>query len=92
LFFLICFDIVEDRKRNKVVKILKGFGYRVQKSVFECSRLREEQFVKMKHRIEDCIDHSEDTVRYYLICRECVRKMEYSGIGDPPSELNYQVV
>jgi len=92
LFFLVCFDIVDDRVRYRVVKILKEYGYRVQKSVFECSRLSEKQFLKMKLRVEDRIDHTADTVRYYRICRECVRNMEYSGVGDPPLELNYQIV
>jgi CRISPR-associated protein Cas2 len=92
LFFLVCFDIVDDRKRYRVVKILKEYGCRVQKSVFECSRISEEQFLKMKHRIEERIDHGADTVRYYFICRQCLGKMEYSGIGELPTMLKYKVV
>ncbi len=92
MFFLVCFDIVDDRKRYRVVKILKEHGFRVQKSVFECSRISEEQFLKMKHRIEERIDHGDDTVRYYFICRHCLSKMEYSGTGEFPVILNYKVV
>ena len=36
MFCLVCFDIVEDRSRTRVVKVLKSHGQRVQKSVFEC--------------------------------------------------------
>jgi len=64
----------------------------VQKSVFDCSRLNEKQFLKMKQRIEEHIDHSEDTVRYYFICRQCLSKMEFSGTGEPPITLDYKVV
>ncbi len=92
MFFLVCFDIVDDRTRYRVVKILKEYDYRVQKSVFECSRVSEEQFLKMKHRIEERIDHGDDTVRYYSICRRCLTKMEFSGTGEPPTILDYQVV
>ena len=92
MFFLVCFDIVDDRKRYRVVKILKEYGCRVQKSVFECSQISEEQFLKMKHLIEERIDHGDDTVRYYFICRQCLSKMEFSGTGEAPSTLDYKVV
>ena len=39
MFYLVCFDIVEDPARAKVVKVLKEYGERVQKSVFECPNL-----------------------------------------------------
>jgi CRISPR-associated endonuclease Cas2 len=36
MFYLVCYDVVLDRRRNKVAHILEGYGLRVQKSVFEC--------------------------------------------------------
>jgi CRISPR-associated protein Cas2 len=92
LFCLICFDIVDDRARTRAAKVLKEYGVRVQKSVFECGRLSEEKFLKLKERLEDLIDSSEDTVRYYFVCRGCLDKMEYSGIGVAPDTKNYRVV
>ena len=92
MFYLVCFDIVNDRTRYRIVKILKEYGHRVQKSVFECARLSEKQFLSMKHRIEEHIDHGEDTVHYYFICRQCLAKMEYSGIGESPVIADYKVV
>jgi len=88
---LVCFDIVENRVRYRVVKILKAYGVRVQKSVFECNRVSEEQFLKMKQRLEDCIDNTQDSVRYYLLCRKCLPKVEYSGIGEPPQIAPYHI-
>jgi CRISPR-associated protein Cas2 len=92
LFTLVCFDIVEDPVRARVVKVLKGYGQRVQKSVFECARLREGQFVKMKTRIEELVDQSQDSVRYYRVCQACLGKMEYTGIGETPDTREYRVV
>jgi len=91
MFYFVCFDIVDDRTRYRAVKVLKSYGQRVQKSVFECSSLTEEQFLKMKQRLEDCIDSAEDTVRYYFLCRQCLPKVEYSGIGEPPDLTPYRV-
>lgn len=34
--YLVTYDIENDRVRGRVAAILEGFGWRVQKSVFEC--------------------------------------------------------
>ena len=43
MFYLVCYDIVSDTRRNKVSKLLESYGLRVQKSVFECV-LDEQQY------------------------------------------------
>jgi len=91
MFCLVCFDIVDDRIRYWAVKIIKAYGTRVQKSVFECASITEEQFLKLKHKLEDCIDNSEDSVRFYFLCKQCLSKMEYSGIGEAPQVVSYRV-
>ena len=48
--YAVVYDIGCDRERRRVDKILKGFGFRVQKSVFECRmtrRIREELLTKL---------------------------------------------
>ncbi len=92
MFYLVCFDIVDDRVRQRVVKCLKSFGQRVQKSVFECGDLNEERFLKMKTRIEDIINSDEDTVRYYPLCKGCLKNVEFSGIGELPDHGKYRIV
>ncbi|MBN2124544.1 MAG: CRISPR-associated endonuclease Cas2 [Deltaproteobacteria bacterium] len=92
MFCLVCFDIVADPARAKVVKVLKEYGGRVQKSVFECPDLSEGRFLKMKSRIEDLIDAGEDSVRYYVLCRSCLEKVEFTGIGRSPEKEVYRVV
>lgn len=34
--YLVVYDISEDKERDRVASLLEGFGFRVQKSVFEC--------------------------------------------------------
>jgi CRISPR-associated protein Cas2 len=34
--YAVVYDITSDRERRRVDKLLKGFGFRIQKSVFEC--------------------------------------------------------
>lgn len=50
--FAIIYDISCNRERRRVDKTLKGFGFRVQKSVFECRmnrRGKEELVRKLKN-------------------------------------------
>lgn len=91
MFYLICFDITDDAVRNRVVKVLKGRGYRVQKSVFESPDLTEKQFLKLKDRLEGLIDMTTDSVRYYRQCRGCLKDFEFSGTGAPPELERYKV-
>jgi len=89
VFYLVCFDIVEDRARRRVAKVLEGHGVRVQKSVFECGRMSEERFLKMKTALEEIIDALDDSVRYYSLCRGCLKRVEFSGNGRPPWETGH---
>lgn len=92
MFYLVCFDIVEDLPRARVARVLKEYGERVQKSVFECPNLNENRFLRMKTRVEDLIDTTQDSVRYYILCRSCLSKMEFTGIGKFPEREAYRVV
>ena len=35
--YAVVYDISSNKERTKVDKLLKGFGFRIQKSVFECT-------------------------------------------------------
>lgn len=91
MFYLVCFDISDDRVRTRVAKALKGFGHRVQKSVFECPDLTEKQLLKLKDRLEGLIDETTDSVRYYRQCQGCLPQCEMSGIGERPKVERFKV-
>lgn len=38
--YAIVYDLTDDRERARVDRIIKGYGFRVQKSVFECRLTR----------------------------------------------------
>lgn len=60
---------------------MRDYGERVLKSVFEC-HLRDADFQRMKERIEQTIDHTTDSVRFYFLCEKCIGSVEVSGLGD----------
>lgn len=41
--YAVVYDITCDRERTRVDHVLKGFGFRIQKSVFECRLKRREK-------------------------------------------------
>jgi len=92
MFYLVCFDITDDKARYRAVKVLKGFGYRVQKSVFECPDLTEKKFLKLKDRLEGLIDETTDSVRYYRQCRGCLGDFEASGVGEAPRMTEFGAI
>jgi CRISPR-associated protein Cas2 len=63
-FYLVCYDVVGDRRRSRVANLLKGYGLRVQKSVFECV-LSDEQCEMVQRKLEKCLKPEEDQVRFY---------------------------
>ncbi len=53
--------------------------------------MTEYKFMKMQSDLEEVIDHGEDTIRYYPLCRHCVGHVEFSGTGDLPNTKAYSV-
>jgi len=80
VFLVVSYDVVDDRRRLKVAKVLTNYGQRVQKSVFECD-LDERRYLKMKEEVDRLIHHEEDSVRFYSLCPRCRRAVEVSGWG-----------
>ena len=92
MVYLICFDVSDDRARYRVVKALKGYGRRVQKSVFECPNLSENRLLLLQKKMENLIDHGSDSVRYYRLCKTCVAEVEWTGAGEAPNVHKYAIV
>jgi CRISPR-associated protein Cas2 len=63
-FYLVCYDVVGDRRRNRVARALEGYGMRVQKSVFECV-LNAGQYEMVTKKLQKCLKPEEDQVRFY---------------------------
>ncbi|GAB4380759.1 MAG: CRISPR-associated endonuclease Cas2 [Calditrichia bacterium] len=77
--YLVCYDIVHNRRRNRVAKVLSGYGMRVQKSVFECF-LNEARLKTLRQRLKKEIKESEDQIRIYNLGAVIEADVEYLGI------------
>ncbi|MCF6246485.1 MAG: CRISPR-associated endonuclease Cas2 [Desulfobacula sp.] len=87
---IVAYDISDPKRLVKVAKIMKDYGLRVQKSIFEVS-LTPSVFNKMKNKIDYTIEASEDGVKYFPLCEKCAGTIEIVGQGiliDPDEEYH----
>ena len=78
LFVVVSYDIPDDRRRTRVMKMLKDYGAHVQYSVFECD-LKPKDLKRMRERLERLIDKRQDNVRFYRLCEDCLRHRQVVG-------------
>ncbi len=68
MFYLVCYDVVNNRRRDRVSRLLAGYGLRIQKSVFECV-LTPDQYELLQRRLQTqrYLNPDEDQIRFYPI-------------------------
>jgi len=81
---IVAYDIADPRRLQRVAKIVKDYGVRVQKSVFEVE-VSETVLAKMRKRVEKVIDFAQDEVKYFPLCGQCGGL--YVSLGAPVVEL-----
>ena len=77
-FIVVAYDISNDRRRVKLHNLLKDYGTPVQYNLFECI-LSDEQVHEMKKRVVKLIKKKVDNVRFYPLCKSCVKKIDAPG-------------
>ncbi len=86
LFYLIIYDLPDskaaNKRRNRLHKLLSGYGQWTQYSVFECF-LNGVQFAKLQVQIERLIKVNEDSVRVYVLDAGAVKKSLTYGSEQP---------
>jgi CRISPR-associated protein Cas2 len=88
-FYLIAYDISNNRRRTKIAKILESMGARVQGSVFEVY-LSEQELTLLKKKTKQQLDQKLDSLRFYPLCGQCRQKIIVLGNGEinqPPEVI-----
>lgn len=58
-----CYDIADDYRRSQVAKTMRGFGDRLQYSVFEC-QLNDLDLVRCRFALSGAINHKHDQILF----------------------------
>ncbi len=80
MYLVVCYDVVQNRRRGRLLRKMKEYLSHVQKSVFE-GELEDSRLESLRKMILDEIDPAEDTVRIYHLCARCVPVTEVLGTG-----------
>ncbi|MBU1615858.1 CRISPR-associated endonuclease Cas2 [bacterium] len=91
MFYLVSYDIPDDKRRQKIAKILLDFGDRVQYSVFEAI-LTGELLEKMVARLKEFVSEKEDSIRIYRLCAECKKEIDILGCGEVSEDKDVYIL
>ncbi len=73
---VVVYDIADDKRRAKIVKLLQPLGDRINYSVFECMLTRRQR-QELQAALQAIINPAEDQVALYNICVDCYAKTVY---------------
>jgi len=81
--YLVCYDVADDRRRARLLRLLRGYGEHIQFSVFRCV-LSPMRFAELRARIEPLVDHAEDQVLLVLLGKaESKKSWRATIVGRP---------
>lgn len=64
--FLVCYDISDDRERDRVARVLCRHGHRVQESVFELFRMDATRHRQLRDTLQAIVSDTR-SLRFYRI-------------------------
>ncbi len=75
-FYVVAYDIKNNRRRARVAKLLEKYGVRANYSVFECM-FTPGQLKQVKSKMIFWSNTKTDSVIFYPCCLNCYAKIEY---------------
>lgn len=90
--FIVCYDIAEPKRLQRMFKMMRGFGDPLQYSVFYCD-LSEQEKVMLVSKITEIIHHREDRIMIINIgplggrAEECVEFIGTSVTFESPAAV-----
>jgi len=89
--YVVCYDIADDRRRDRLAAVLLNFGPRVQESVF-MANLDGELAARMLAQVGRVIDENLDRVHIFELCGACSAKTKILGTGEVVRDRAFYVI
>lgn len=95
MLILVSYDVCTQtkagaRRLRKIAKACQNYGQRVQYSVFEIE-VDSTRWVSLKYQLEELIDPTVDSLRFYYLGLNWKRKVEHIG-AKPSVDLHASLV
>jgi CRISPR-associated protein Cas2 len=84
-FYVIAYDISDNKRRKKIHNLLSGYCTWTQYSLFE-GFLTDKQQVALEAKLCKIIDEAADSLRFYPLCAADVKRMVTLGSAPPEDE------
>lgn len=81
MWYVVSYDVSDNKRRNKVAKLLDDYGDRVQYSVFEVPINKPEQVEELLARLTKVLDLAKDSVYLHPVCARCREDTVVVGQG-----------
>lgn len=91
MLYLVCYDIADDRRRERIASALLDYGSRIQESVF-AAHLDGELYERMTGRIQKLIDAGADRVHVIRLCAPCESGVVALGLADVKKDAAFWVL
>ena len=91
MFWVVCYDIPDNKRRRQVQKILEGAGRRVQYSVFACE-LDTDKLDRLEKQLRNAINDEEDNVQFYPLNEADIKKVRMLGRATLTREQSHYIV
>ena len=89
--YLFCYDIINTHKRNQISTALEQFGFRIQKSVFQCD-VSSEKAEEIKTALLALIDKKHDSLFFCPICDACLENVRIIGDKTMLKTENFEIL
>lgn len=89
--YLVCYDIADDRRRQRMATVLLDFGRRVQESVF-WAELDDGLLDRLLERVRTVMEETEDSTLLVPVCAGCRKNVIELGKADVPEVREFYVL
>lgn len=88
--YVICYDVSEDARRDRIAALLKNYGRRVQYSVF-LADVDEELAAEMRAKLGRLV-RQPDKVHVFVLCGACEARTTTFGAAELPVDEEFYIV
>jgi CRISPR-associated protein Cas2 len=91
-WYMVCYDIRDPGRLRAVQQLMRGYGTRVQYSIFRC-HLTERDVSRLRWELSKIIN-PEDELLIAQLCKSCVEKLEVHSmnVNWPKEEPSYEIL
>ncbi len=91
MLYVVCYDIADDQRRQRVAQAMLDYGSRIQESVF-LAHLDEELSGRMMARLRRLISELEDRVHVFRLCQACEGEAVALGQAEIRRDSDYIII